>query len=132
MPESQRHILCVNNDEAVLQVFRELLGEEGYRVTTQRFVIKDLKAIRTDPPDPPDLVVLDYMWAEEDGGWSMLQVPRMDRATAKTPIMLCTGAKDRVAELGDRLAQQDVRVVFKPFDIDELLGVIARTLAHRE
>ena len=129
MPEPQRHILCVNNDEAVLQVFRELLGEEGYRVTTQRFVIKDLEAIRADPPD---LVVLDYMWAEEDGGWSMLQMLRMDRATAKTPIVLCTGAKNRVAELGDRLAQQDVRVVFKPFDIDELLGVIATALAHRD
>ena len=125
MPTPQRHILAVNDSDEVLQIFRLLLEEEGYCVTTQRYMLKDMDAIRVDPPD---VVIVDYMWAGDDAGWSMLQMLRMDRQTAKTPIVLCTGAKREVAELGDRLTEQNVRVELKPFDIDELLGVISTAL----
>jgi len=125
VPTPQRHILAGNNSDEVLKIFRILLEEEGYRVATQLYMLKDMDAIHADPPD---LIILDYMWAEEDGGWSMLQMLRMDRTTAKTPIVLCTGAKREIEELGDRLTEQNVRVVLKPFDIDELLGVITTAL----
>ncbi len=126
MPARQRHILAVNDSDEVLTIFRLLLEEEGYRVTTQKYMFKDMDAIRELKPD---LIILDYMWAGDDGGWSMLQMLRMDRTTAKTPIVLCTGAKKEVADLGDRLTHQNVRVVLKPFDIDELIGVIAEALS---
>ena len=126
MPSPQRHILALNDSDEVLKVFRLLLEEEGYRVTTQKYMLKDMDAIHADPPD---LIILDYMWAGDDGGWSMLQMLRMDRLTARTPIVLCTGAKREITELGDRLTEQNVRVVLKPFDIDELLGVITTALA---
>jgi CheY-like chemotaxis protein len=121
----QRHILAVNNSEEVLGVFRLLLEEEGYRVTTQSYLLKDMDEVRTLKPD---LIVLDYMWSEEDGGWSMLQMLQMDRATAKTPIILCTGAKREISELGDHLTQMGVTIVLKPFDIDTLLEAIAKGL----
>jgi CheY-like chemotaxis protein len=126
VPSPQRHILALNDSDEVLKVFRLLLEEEGYRVTTQKYMLKDMDAIHADPPD---LIILDYMWAGDDTGWSMLQMLRMDRTTAKTPIILCTGAKHEITELGDRLTEQNVRVVLKPFDIDELLGVITTALA---
>lgn len=129
MPTTQRHILAINDSDEVLGVFRTLLGEEGYRVTTQRYLLKDMEAIRADPPD---LIILDYMWAGDDAGWSMLQMLRMDRTTGKTPIVLCTGAKREIEELGDHLTQQNVRVVLKPFDIDELLAVITMALGGEE
>lgn len=125
MPTPQRHILAVNESDEVLAIFRLLLEEEGYRVTTQRYALKDMSGLRADVPD---LIILDYMWAGDDNGWSMLQMLRMDRATARTPIILCTGAKREIEDLGDRLTEQNVRVILKPFDIDEVLGMIAQEL----
>jgi hypothetical protein len=37
-----RHILAINNDPAVLALFRDLLEEAGYQVSTQNYVDRDL------------------------------------------------------------------------------------------
>jgi DNA-binding response OmpR family regulator len=45
------------------------LGEAGYQVSTQTYVDRDLAQIKSLKPD---LIVLDYMWANEDASWSLL------------------------------------------------------------
>ena len=122
----RRHVLVINNDPAVVAVLRDLLEDEGYRVTTRISPERDLDAIAALAPD---LVVIDYMWAEDDGGWSLLQLLRLDRRTAGIPIVLCTGAVREVEALRGRLEELDVRVVLKPFNIDELAATIAEALA---
>lgn len=124
-PQNGHHILCINNSEEVLQLFRELLEEEGYRVTTQSYLEKDLDAICTLKPD---LIVLDYMWEHEDSGWSLLQMLKMSPNTQVIPVLLCTGAVRRVQELQGHLLDMDVAVVLKPFNIEDLLQVVARQL----
>ena len=121
----QRHVLAINNDQAVLALFRDLLEEEGYRVSTQAYADKDLASIKALAPD---LIVLDYMWPGEDAGWALLQMLRMDRDTAAIPIVLCTGAKREVEALDGHLQDMGVRVVLKPFNIDHLVDAIAEAL----
>ena len=77
----------------------------------------------------PDLVILDYMWAEEDNGWSLLQMLQMNPKTEKLPIIVCTGAIRKVEALSGHLEQVGVRVIIKPFNINELLEVITELLA---
>jgi len=122
---AQRHILAIDNSQAVLDLFRELLEGEGYRVSIQSYVDKDLDAIKDLTPD---LIILDYMWGAEDGGWSLLQLLRMDPGTKDIPIVLCTGAVAEAGELQPHLEEMDVRVVLKPFDLDDLLGAIRAAL----
>jgi CheY-like chemotaxis protein len=119
------HILAINNDLSVLALFSDLLEEEGYRVSTLAYAEKDLAEIKALAPD---LIVLDYMWAGEDAGWSLLQLLRMDPGTAAIPIVLCTGAVREVEALGAHLAEMGVRVVLKPFNIDRLLDAITAAL----
>src|SRR3954453_9666138 len=85
----QLHILAINNDPAVLALFRDLLEEAGYQVSTQNYIDRDVTQIKALAPD---LIILDYMWATEDASWSLLQMLRMDPATVDIPIVLCTGA----------------------------------------
>ncbi len=125
----KKHILAINESEDVLQLFTDLLEDEGFRVTTQKYVIKDLEAICKMRPD---LIILDYMWELEDDGWSLLQMLKMNPSTAAIPIVLCTGAVHRVEELGPHLQQMGVRVVLKPFNITELLDEITTALGSND
>ena len=121
----RRHILAINNDPAVLALFRDLLEEAGYQVSTQTYVDRDLTQIKVIKPA---LIVLDYMWANEDASWSLLQMLRMDPATAAIPIILCTGAVHEVKALEDHLVTMGVTVVLKPFNIDQLVDAIGERL----
>ncbi len=117
----QPHILAINNDPAVLALFRDLLHEAGYQVSTQTYVDRDLAQITVLKPN---LIILDYMWANDDASWSLLQMLRMDPATAATPIVLCTGAVREVEVLASHLLDMGVTVVLKPFNIDQLVDAI--------
>jgi len=121
----RRHILAINNDAAVLALFRDLLEEAGYQVSTQTYVDRDLTQIKVIKPA---LIVLDYMWANEDASWSLLQMLRMDPATAAIPIVLCTGAVHEVKALEDHLVTMGVTVVLKPLNIDQLVDAIGERL----
>jgi CheY-like chemotaxis protein len=120
-----KHILAIDQSQDVLDLFQTLLEDEGYRVTIQSFVQKDLKAVQAMAPD---LIILDYMWEFEDTGWAFLQMVKMNPATQAIPIVLCTGAVNRVEELSGHLMKMDVRVVIKPFNLDDLLDAIAAAL----
>ena len=125
-PDGHRpHILAINNDPAVLALFRDLLEEAGYQASTQNYVDRDLAQIKALEPD---LIVLDYMWANEDASWSLLQMLRMDPATTAIPIILCTGAVHEVKALEQHLIAMDVMVVLKPFNIDQLVDAIRERL----
>jgi CheY-like chemotaxis protein len=121
----QHHILAINNDPAVLGLFRELLEDVGFRVSLQNYVDRDLAQIKRLAPD---LIVLDYMWATEDASWSLLQMLRMDPATTRIPIILCTGAVREVEALAEHLLAMNVAVVLKPFNIDHLVDAIGYQL----
>jgi CheY-like chemotaxis protein len=122
------HILAINNDPDILSLFRDLLEDEGYRVTTQSYLDHDLAGIAAMQPD---LVVLDYMWSYEDNSWALPQLLRMHPKTARIPILLCTAAVQEVQLLEGHLASLGIQVVLKPFHIEQLITAIGQALAQR-
>jgi CheY-like chemotaxis protein len=123
----QPHILCVNHSPEILSLLRDLLEEEGFRVTTRSHADKDLDHIAGLKPD---LITLDYMWATVDDDWSMLQLLKLDRRTREIPIILCTGAVREVEALAEYLQTMEVSIVYKPFDIDRLVGAVHEALGR--
>ncbi len=122
--------MVVNNDPEMLALFRDLLETEGaYRVTTRAYVNRGVDEIAALAPD---LIVLDYMWAGEDGGWTLLNMLRAHNATAALPLVLCTAAVRQVEALERHLAELDVRVVLKPFRIAQLISAIEAGLGSTE
>lgn len=130
--DNRKHILAINDDPAVLQLFNDLLTEEGYRVTLDNFgrsttelldVIRDIK---------PDMVVMDFVIGGEAKGWQLLQATQMDRAVRDIPVVICTAAVKQVTELSTQLDKLGVYVVIKPFDIDHLLEVIEKAWVAQE
>ncbi|HEV2127892.1 MAG TPA: response regulator [Thermomicrobiales bacterium] len=124
-----KRILVVNDDPAILALFEELLGEEGYEVTIDRFARQTGDLLQSIRDASPDLVIMDFIIGREESGWQLLQAMRMDRTTRDIPIIMCTGAVKQVTELREQLDTMGVQVVTKPFDIDHLLEVIAAVWA---
>ena len=112
-----RHVLVINDTPEILDLFRDLLGDEGYRVSTDNFQapfdqkLDDVKKLRP---------------GGEGFGWQFLQLLKMDRETRDIPILVCTAAVQQVSELQNHLDQMGVAVVIKPFDVDVLLAEIAK------
>lgn len=124
--DHQKHIIAINDDPAILQLFDDLLSEEGYRVTLDNFNRQTTELLDSIRNLQPDLVVMDFIIGGEDKGWQLLQATQMDRAVRDIPVVICTGAVNQVTELGAQLESLDVHVVIKPFDIDHLIEVIGK------
>ncbi len=120
-----RHILAIDASPALLDLFRDLLEAEGYRVSTQPALDPDLGAITRLAPD---LIILDDLCRSEDRGWPLLQRLRMDPSTQAIPVILCTGVLDEEDNQEEYLAAFGVRVVRKPFDLDQFLELIRQAL----
>lgn len=115
------HILVVNDEVEILKLFREILEEEGYRVSTLTYPMADLGDLRVLAPD---LLVMDMIFGGEDRGWYFLQQVRLNRETARLPVVVCTAAVRLAREARDHLEGMGIGIVLKPFDIDPFLAEV--------
>ena len=121
---TRKHIVVINDSADILNLFADLLGEEGYRVTTDAFTV-GIGALHTHIKDlEPDLVILDLIIGREDFGWQLVQLLKMDPASKHIPLIICTGMARQVEELSGQLSNLGVGVVIKPFELTALLDQI--------
>ncbi len=118
-------IMVINDTQEILELFQDLLTDEGYEVVLYSYGIKDLDDVERVKPD---LIILDHIIGGEAVGWQMLQKLKMKRSTAKIPIIVCTAAVNAVSEMEGYLKAKNIGVVLKPFDIDDLLIAVRRAL----
>ena len=121
-----KHIMVVNDTEEILELFQQILHEEGgYVVTLTSFqpqMIEFVKELK------PDLIISDHIFGAEQAGWQFVQSLKMDRETMRIPVIVCSGA---IAELKGNegyLVSKNIGVLYKPFDVDELLHLVERKL----
>ena len=119
-------VLVVNDTQEILELFREILEEEGYDVVLYSYAIMDMDEIEHITPD---VIVLDYIFGGEKTGWQMLQKLKMRRSTATIPVIVCTAATREVREIEGYLQAHGIGLVPKPFDIDTLLDAVKRGLS---
>ncbi len=123
----QPHILVVNDTQEILDLLRDLLEEEGYRVTTSLALLDmgRLKALA------PDVIVQDLLFEQtQELGWKFLTLSQLDPELARIPLILCTAAVRTVnePEMAEQLDRLGVRVVLKPFLIEDLLTALREGL----
>jgi CheY-like chemotaxis protein len=129
MPASRRppHILVIDDTQEILDLIQELLEEEGYRVTTSMARL-DLDKVKTLAPD---VIIQDLLFEQtQELGWKFLILSQLDPELARIPLILCTAAVRTVNEpaMAEQLDRLGVRVVLKPFLIEDLLSAIAGAL----
>lgn len=120
-----KRVLVINDTQEILDLFDEILSEEGYEVYMYSYAVRDMAEIERINPD---VIILDLMFGSEATGWQLLQKLRMRHSTAHIPIVLCTAATNSVRETEGYLQSQGVGLLLKPFQIDDLLQTLERTL----
>ena len=119
----QPHILIINDTQEILDLMQELLEEEGYRVTIS-LALLDIGKVKALAPD---IIIQDLLFeGTQETGWKFLTLARLDPDLARIPLVLCTAATRTVndPEMAEQLDRQGIRVVLKPFTIDDLLTTL--------
>ncbi|MDQ3929360.1 MAG: response regulator [Chloroflexota bacterium] len=123
-----KHILVINDAEELRELIQSILHSAGgYEVTQGTYKpamlpwIEELK---------PDLVISDVTFGEEPLGFELVDILKLNPATAHIPILLCSGAITALREQQAYLAEKNVGVLYKPFDVGELLGAVRALLGE--
>lgn len=122
-------ILVINDDESILELFKLILEDEGYEVCASVEAIENVVDVERLQPA---LVILDLKIGMHQEGWLMMQKIRMYPPTRHIPMILCTAALNEVREQEEKLHDKGIPVVYKPFDVDELLKAIQSVLPFSE
>ncbi len=116
-----KHILIVDDNTELLQLYRDLLEPEGYQLTTLADagnIILKLKELQ------PDVVLLDFILDGINGGELCHQI-KSDPSTAHIPVIFLTAHPRVLASLGN-YGWDDF--IVKPFEIEELHAVLRKHL----
>ena len=114
---SGKRILLVEDDAGIRQGIADFLGFEGYvvdAVANGEEALADLRATA------PALIVLDLVMPVMNGLQLLARI-REDRIASEVPVALMTAAMPGASALPAAQAY-----LSKPFDLDELLAVVAR------
>ncbi|HEY6074824.1 MAG TPA: response regulator, partial [Anaerolineales bacterium] len=119
-----KRILCVEDEQEMIDLIRLILGRRGFEVKGAEGGIQGLKQIREEIPD---LVLLDLMMPDMDG-WEVYQQMKADEKTRHIPVIVVTAKAqniDRVLAL--HIAKVDDYIT-KPFSPQELLQSVEKVL----
>jgi len=111
------HILVINDEPVVGQLFRDSLEKSGCKVTT---TLSGLEALELAARQRFDLIFLDLVMPKIDGSELFRRIRKIDK---QVPIAIITGYPD--SELLIKAKEQGPFIIMiKPFTGDEILQAV--------
>jgi CheY-like chemotaxis protein len=119
LPEDNRYVLVVDDDEDLRRTVTMVLADEGYHVVEAANGEEALSRLHDGPL--PDLILLDLMMPVMNGE-QFRKAQRADPSLAGVPVVLMTAAGARAVE--PLLALGPSRVLHKPVGLEPLLATV--------
>jgi putative two-component system response regulator len=120
------HLLLVEDNTSILDVMRDILEAEGYRVSC---AANGAEALTLFERDVPDLIVSDVMMPHLDG-FGLLKAVRAHQHGVAVPFLFLSARTEQAATSQARQLGAD-DYLFKPFDPDELAMAVRAKLDRR-
>lgn len=114
--EEKPTVLVVDDDESIAELLTDLLSDEGYRVIVACDGREALSAARRERP----AMILSDCMMPSLSGMQMVRELRRHPATRSIAVALMSSVRPR------DLSVLDVPFLAKPFDIDDILKLVAR------
>lgn len=121
-----KRILIVEDEEAVRDLEKFILEQQGYEVMEAK---DGLEGLAKAEFRRPDLILLDLMMPDVSGG-RMFDEMREHDATKGIPIVVVTGKPDAHEIFDDTIGPENV--VMKPFEANTLLERIKHLIGDPE
>lgn len=118
-----RVVLCVDDDEGVITLFRRYLSKQGYHVVG---LTEGMKVMEKAQELKPFAITLDVMMPEKDG-WQIIQELKSNPDTRHIPVIMCSIVADQ--DRGISLGASGYLV--KPILEDDLVAALEQ-LDHTE
>ncbi len=109
-----------------LGLMEDVLSDEGYEVST---FLSCAEAVSATAGSRPDLIISDLRLGGESG-FDLVRALQSDPVLSGIPILLCTAA---TLDVEEQIEEPDlnVPVLYKPFEVDDLLTRVRETLEGR-
>ena len=109
-------VLVVDDDPAIRELVIEALRDEGYEISSAEDGVRALEIVQENNPD---LVLTDIV------------MPRLSGPELHARLLLIgyTGPVVLMSAHHDRIDQSATPMIRKPFDLDELIQVVADNIA---
>jgi CheY-like chemotaxis protein len=111
-------ILVADDEPLLLRIIVDLLTDEGYEVVPAR---DGREAVELAVREEPDLLLMDVMMPRLDGREAIRQLRKRPDAPAVPMVLMSAGVSVNRIEQG-------ITFLPKPFDLDQLLTLIAGLL----
>jgi DNA-binding response OmpR family regulator len=121
-----KKILVADDDVSIANLLTQALADEGYETYKAVQSLRFYDAVREHMPD---LILLDLMMPYLEGD-DELQLLQLDAATARIPVIIVTAKTEAKREEARYRQLGVVAIVTKPFDIDQLVQLIKRTIGE--
>lgn len=117
-----KHILCIDDEAPILDLLKEYLSSQGFRVTP---VSTAVEARRVVAGDKPDLIISDLQLEETDG---LHLIEQLRSLIPDTPVILLTGVLFDAHVVEENLKWKVSAYVSKTAPLQVLLQEIRRLL----
>ncbi len=119
-------IYVVDDRPDFLGLMEDVLSDEGYEVST---FLSCAEVVDATAGSRPDLIISDLRLGDESG-FDLMQALQSDPVSSDIPILLCTAATLDIEEHREE-PDLSVPVLYKPFEVDDLLTRVRETLEGR-
>jgi FixJ family two-component response regulator len=133
-PDTRPRVLCVDDDRDVAEVVQAILADSGYAISCL-YDVSEESLRRAVGRLEPDCVLLDGVPGAEYGSWD--SAAWLDQRARHIPVVMFTAHHLDVKEAEEgsskRAREADFfAVIEKPFQIDDLLDVVAKAVGKSD
>jgi len=121
-------VLVIDDDDSILELFKMVLEPQGFNVQLSKTTYEDVKHVEALHPS---LIILDAKLGQQYEGFLLLEKLKLYPPTKSIPVILCSAALEEIRQQEDTLRQKGIPIVYKPFELDELLDTIEQCLQTR-
>ncbi len=127
MADQKKRIICIEDDQGIIDLIKLILNRRGFEVTGAMGGREGLEMMERSAPD---LVLLDLMMPDMDG-WEVYHQMKARDSMKNIPVIVVTAKAQNIDKvLGIHIAKVDDYIT-KPFSPQDLLDSIERVLNRK-